>query len=118
MSVCTIVLENMEFKAYHGCYDLEKVVGNRFQVSMRVRAEIGDAARTDEIAQTVSYLTLYEVVAAQMARTSNLLENVAQRIVDAVRTGFPAVTGVEVTVSKLAPPLGGKIERVSVTMEG
>ena len=31
----TIELEQMEFRAPHGCYDLEKRVGNRYHVDLQ-----------------------------------------------------------------------------------
>ena len=106
----------MEFKAFHGCYDLEKVVGNRFLVSVALDAELGDAARADDVRQTVNYLAVYDIVAAQMKQTSDILENVVLRISDALYGAFPMLLKVSVTVSKLAPPLGGKIRKVSATL--
>lgn len=111
-----IELENMEFKAFHGCYDLEKKVGNLFRVDVTIEAEIGEAASRDSVGETINYLTVYELVREQMAVTSNIIENVAERIIDAIRARFPATLHVTAKVSKLAPPLGGKIERVSVTL--
>lgn len=52
-----------------------------------------------------------------MAATSDIIENVAVRIIDAVYDNFEGIKHVKVTVSKLAPPLGGKIKRVSATLE-
>ena len=40
MSLTVIELENMEFQAFHGCYELERQVGNRFLVSVRLYAGI------------------------------------------------------------------------------
>lgn len=104
----------MEFRAAHGCYDLEKRVGNRFLVSVEIEAESEVAAREDDVQKAVNYLNVYEVVAAQMRITSNILENVALRIGDAIRAEWPQVESVRVELSKLAPPLGGKIEKVTV----
>lgn len=114
--IYTITLENMEFRAYHGCYDLEQQVGNRFLVNMWLDTELGDAADADEVSMTVSYLTAYEVVARQMAFTSRTIENVAMRIIDAMYEAFPQLTKVTVKVSKMAPPLGGKVAGASVTL--
>ncbi len=111
-----IELENMSFQAFHGCYDLEKVVGNRFLVDLAIEVEAEDAAREDDLSKSVNYLTVYEVVKEQMAVASNILENVAMRIIDALYAEFAAISRVTVKVSKLAPPLGGKIEKVSVTL--
>lgn len=106
----------MSFQSFHGCYELEKVVGNRFLVDVAIEVEAGEAAEQDDLAKSVNYLTVYEVVKQQMDIPSNILENVAKRIIDALYAGFPAVSRVTAKVSKLAPPLGGKIEKVSVTL--
>ena len=112
----TIELENMEFRAGHGCYDLEKVVGNRFRVDVVLEVEAGEAAEQDDLTKSVSYLTVYEVVRREMALTSNILENVALRVCRALKDEFPKIEKVTAKISKMAPPLGGKIERVSVTL--
>ena len=112
-----IEIENMEFHAKHGCYDLEKIVGNRFLVSVWIEAEVGEAAADDDLTKSISYLTVYEIVREQMNITSNILENVAKRILDAIYSNFPQALYVKTKVSKLAPPLGGKVEKVSVTMD-
>ncbi len=112
----TITLEDMEFKAYHGCYDLEKQVGNRFLVTAVLDAELDEAARTDDVTKTVNYLNVYAIVAECMRQTSNILEHVVLHIIDALYEAFPQLKRVCVTVSKLAPPLGGKLSKVSVTL--
>ncbi len=117
MAKCVIELNNMEFRAFHGCYPLERKVGGLFRVSLRVEAEIGDAATRDDVSQTINYLTLYELVREQMAIPANIIEAVAERIAEAIREAFARqVAALEVKVAKLAPPLGGKVESVSATV--
>lgn len=112
-----IVLSRMEFRAMHGCYELERKVGNRFTVDLELTAELGDAATHDDVRKTVNYLTVYEVVRMQMRITQHTIERVAMNIIEAVYATFPQVRHVKCTVSKLAPPLGGKLEKVSVVLE-
>lgn len=112
----TIELENMEFRAPHGCYDLEKVVGNRYEVTLRMDVEIGDAPESDELLKSVNYLSVYEQVAEEMQKPSNILENVAWRILERIHSAFPQIVTSSIKVSKLAPPLGGKVQKVSVTL--
>ena len=116
MAHYTIHLEQMEFRAYHGCYDLEQKVGNRFEVDLEVTAEMGDAAALDAVEETVNYLELYETVRATMRTTQRTLERVAANIIGAVRERFPEVVAVRCTVRKMAPPLGGKLRAVGVTL--
>lgn len=111
-----IELEQMEFHAPHGCYDLEKVVGNRFHIDLRMEVEVADMPATDELAKSVNYLSVYEVVDRVVRIPSNTLENVAYRILEAVHSAFPQIVTSTVKVSKLAPPLGGKLQKVSVTL--
>lgn len=106
----------MSFRAFHGCYDLEKVVGNRFLVNVALETDTGEAARGDDLSQSINYLTVYETVREQMEITSNIIENVAWRIGQALRARFPQIGSATVKVSKLAPPLGGKVESASVTV--
>ena len=112
-----IVLQRMEFRALHGCYELERKVGNRFTVDLELTAELGDAAVQDDVCKTVNYLTVYEVVRMQMRITQHTIERVAMNIIEAVYAAFGQVRHVKCTVSKLAPPLGGKLEKVSVVLE-
>ena len=106
----------MEFRAPHGCYDLEKVVGNRYEVTLRMEVEIGDAPESDELLKSVNYLSVYEQVVEEMQKPSNILENVAWRILERIHSAFPQIVTSSIKVSKLAPPLGGKVQKVSVTL--
>lgn len=112
-----IQLENMEFYAYHGCFAEEQVVGNRFLVDVTVDIDTTNAQHTDRIDDTVNYQHVYNVVNAEMQVKSRLLEHVAERIAAAIHGSFPQVKSVRVKVSKMNPPLGGSIERVSVTLD-
>ena len=112
-----IVLERMEFRAFHGCYELERRVGNRFTVDLTLRTELGEVAAEDSVELAVNYLTVYEIVRAQMQVTQRTIERVAANIIDALYAAFPQLVQVRCTVSKLAPPLGGKVAKVSVVLE-
>ncbi|MEG1622663.1 MAG: dihydroneopterin aldolase [Alistipes sp.] len=112
-----INLSQMEFRAYHGCYDLEQKVGNRFHVDLEITAELGQLAEEDNVELAVNYLRVYEVTKEQMSRTQRTIERVSMNVIDAIYARFPQVIRVKCTVSKLAPPLGGKIKAVSVTLE-
>ncbi len=114
----TITLEEMEFRAYHGCYDLEQKVGNRFVVELRLTTELGEVAAEDAVEKAVNYLTVYEITREVMRHTCRTIEAVAQNIIAAIRERYPQIMEVECRVAKVAPPLGGKVGRVSVTLKG
>ena len=71
----------MEFRAYHGCYDLEQIVGNRFVVELTITTELGAVADEDAVEKAVNYLTVYEIVRDVMRIKCRTIERVAQNII-------------------------------------
>ncbi len=111
-----IELEGMEFYAFHGCYAEERKIGTRFIVNLLLEGNFANAATTDNIEEAVNYQVAYDIVQKQMEVTSHLLENVCQRILDAIMNEFHDVRLAKVKVSKCSPSMGGKIDKVSITM--
>lgn len=116
--MAVIEIEGMEFYAYHGHFDVEKIAGNRFLVNLKIEAELDKAGETDRLEDTLDYQKAYTAVKEEMAIPSDLLENVCNRIIRKIKATFPEVKKVMVKVSKMNPPMGGQIEKVSLTMEG
>lgn len=114
----TISIEGMEFFAYHGCFPEEKIIGTRFLLDLYLETNTDEAEVSDELSKTVNYLEVYQIVKKQMSIKSNLLEHVGRRIIYEVKACFPQVAKVEVKVRKMNPPLGGKMDFVSVTLKG
>ena len=112
--MATIAINDMRFYAHHGCFEQERAIGTYFRVDLVFVTDTAKAEVSDNIADTVSYLDVYQAVKCEMEIPSNLLEHVARRIGERVKRDFPAVTSVNVKVSKLNPPLGGQMESVSV----
>jgi len=109
-----ISLEGLEFHAFHGVYAHERESGNKFEVDIHVDTDFSAGARQDDIHGTVDYEVLFRIVKAEMEKPSRLLETVAEKIVEDVFRELPAVLSVELKISKLNPPIGGKCERASV----
>lgn len=107
----------MRFYAHHGCFQQEKTIGTHFTVDIVFNTDTSRAEQSDNIADTVSYLDVYQIVKREMQHPSNLLEHVARRVGEAVLKEFPAVTDIKVKVSKMNPPLGGQMHSVSVELD-
>jgi dihydroneopterin aldolase len=112
-----IEIEGMEFYAFHGHFDVEKIAGNRFLVNLRIEADLSKAGMTDQLSDTLDYQKAYLAVKEEMAIPSDLLEHVCQRIINRIKTAFPEAKKTIVKVSKMNPPMGGQIEKVSVTLD-
>jgi dihydroneopterin aldolase len=116
MSVISI--EGMEFFAYHGCFKEEQIIGTKFRCDLFLEVDTTKAEQTDNLHDTVNYQEVYGVVKEEMTMKSKLLEHVGRRIITRVKAQFPAVEQVRLKIRKLNPPLGGKIDFVSVELEG
>jgi len=112
-----IILENMEFHAYHGCLEHEQTLGNTFIVSLSLGLDTELAGRTDDLEHTLNYQLVYDVVKREIEIPSKLLEHLGQRILDCVYNEFPQILEIGVRLSKLNPPLGGKVNRVTIELE-
>ncbi|HJV78231.1 MAG TPA: dihydroneopterin aldolase [Paludibacter sp.] len=111
-----IILENMEFHAFHGCLEFEQQLGNTFIVSVAMELDTTHPGKTDELEHTLNYQLVYDVIKGQMEMPSKLIEHVGQRILDSLFVDFPQIRSLDVKLSKLNPPLGGKVERVSIEL--
>jgi dihydroneopterin aldolase len=114
----TIALEGLEFFAYHGFYDEEQKIGNKYSVDITVVADLSEAARVDKLSTTVNYGELYRIAHEAMQRPARLLEHISHNIIVEIRKRYPNVETVEVSVSKFNPPIGGVCHRAKITLRG
>ena len=113
----SISLNNIRVHANHGCLREEGLIGSDYRVDMVVHADLSKPSLSDTLSETVDYVHLNNIVKEEMAIRSNLLEHVAQRISSRILTELEMVNKVEISVSKINPPIGGDVESVSVKIE-
>ena len=113
-----IIIEEMEFYAFHGHYQEEQIVGNRFLVDLEMEADLREAANSDNLSDAVNYQRAYQIIKNEMRRTkSNLLENIGKRILDALFAKMEGIKKATIRIRKLNPPMGGPIKSVGITMK-
>ncbi len=112
----TVELSGMEFHAFHGCLEKERREGALFTVDFSCITDISRAAASDCLEDTVDYSEIYDIVASQMVQPSNLLENVASRIVSAIASAHPELEEFKIKVVKHNPPVAGPAAESSVTI--
>ena len=111
-----IKVENIKLYAFHGCLTEEGRIGSEYQVDVTVSADLSKSALTDDLNDTVDYVLLNKIVVDEMAIRSKLLEEVGQRILDRIFKESALVTNAEVAVSKINPPIGGNVEKVTILL--
>ena len=111
-----VALEGLEFFAYHGFYDEEQKIGNKYAVDVEVETDLMKAASKDALGETINYEDLYKMIAKVMASPTRLLEAINYRIMKEVFAHFSGARRVKVSISKFNPPIGGVCQRARVTM--
>jgi dihydroneopterin aldolase len=109
-----IQLNGMEFYAYHGCYFEEQTAGNHFTVDIAMDYDMDRASHSDDLHDALNYAEVYGLVKTEMAVCSHLLEHVSRRILERLFEQFPQLISAEICVAKQNPPVGGKMQTVSV----
>ena len=112
-----IYLKNIKIYAYHGCMEEEKKIGSDYLVNLIVHADLSLSCKSDELKDTVDYVALLDIVKNQMKMRANLLENVADRVVNKIISEFPSVRKAVVKIAKLNPPINGDIDEVVIRRE-
>lgn len=111
-----IELSGLEIFAYHGVYEEERRDGNNFIVNLVVEGDFEKAVESDKLEDTLNYELLYEIIANEMHKPSNLLEHVAGRIRNSILEEFSQVKSIEISIEKLAPPIKGQCQSTKVTL--
>ena len=112
-----VVLEGLEFHAYHGVYPHERSSGNKFELDVAVETEFRNSAFQDNLSGTIDYEAVYALVKEEMEKPSKLLERVGHNIAEKILATFPDALSVQISISKFNPPIGGVCKKASVTLE-
>lgn len=108
------ILRGMVFYGYHGVFDSEKEVGQRYEVDLEVAQDLSNAGRTDDLECAVNYVDIYQLIREVVeGRSFNLMEGLSEAIAGEVLANFPVET-VTVRVRKPQPPAGGLMEAFEV----
>jgi dihydroneopterin aldolase/2-amino-4-hydroxy-6-hydroxymethyldihydropteridine diphosphokinase len=96
-----IFMEDIEIFATHGVHPGEKIRRQRFLVSVSATFDATGAKSSDEIAQTVNYEKLLEVVTAATQNSSfDLIERLAKHLADKIFFEFAMVGSLELVIKK------------------
>ena len=110
----TIEISGLSLYTHHGVSDAEQEVGQRLVIDLRMDVGETDATVTDDIADTVDYGEVCQLVAlVAQQRSHRTLERLCSSIADRLIADYP-VEAVWVKASKPEPPIPLPVEEVSV----
>ncbi len=105
-----ISMPEMRFYTYHGVLPQEREMGGEYRLSLLLYIDTKDAHQAlyhDDLAGTVNYAEVYDLVRCEMQRPTQLLEALAARIAHSLLRHFSLLRQVDVKVTKCMPPIAG-----------
>lgn len=115
MTADRITVRNLALFAYHGVFEGEREIGQRFYLDVVVEADLEPASSADAVDSTVDYAQLVKVVSdAFTEKRQKLLETLAERVARRVFERFAIVEAVEVTIRKPSAPIEAVFDCVEI----
>ena len=115
MTADRIAVRNLALFAYHGVFEGEQEIGQRFYLDVVVEADLKPAAAADAVDKTVDYAALVKVVSESFGeKRQKLLETLAERVAGRVFETFPIAHAVEVTIRKPSAPIEAVFDFVEI----
>ncbi len=109
-----IALEGLQFYAFHGVYEEETLIGNRFLIDLYIETSFDEAAAEDDVAQTINYETVFLVCQAEMRKPTKLLETLTQNMIWALKHQFKNIQEIKIRIHKQNPLPHVKLNNVFV----
>ena len=114
----SICLKQLQFYAYHGVLEQEKVVGGEYTVDLTLDIAVPVKALLEDcLTDTINYAEVYELVKAEMKIPVDLLERLAYKIAEKLFLAFQQIEAVKIEVCKVNPPMGAATKGASVVLE-
>ena len=101
-----IHINGIRLHARHGVLPQERLTGNDYNIDTRIAYNINRAAITDDVADTLNYAEVYNIIKEEMAKPSKLIEHVAKRITDRLMAEHSDISSIMLRITKLNPPMG------------
>jgi dihydroneopterin aldolase len=111
-------LKKIAVFAYHGLYDEEARLGQRFNISLDCAIDLAEAGRTDDLKHGVSYADLAALVQEiAVSERFHIIEALAERIAASILEKHPRIAAIAVTIEKPAAAIAALFETIEVTIE-
>ena len=100
MTVDRIAVRNLALFAYHGVFEGEQEIGQRFYLDVIVEADLEPASSADAVDKTVDYAALVKIVSEAFTEKRQKL--------------FDIVQAVEITIRKPSAPIEAVFDCVEI----
>jgi dihydroneopterin aldolase len=112
-----IEIKGIKSFGYHGVFESENIAGQDFFVDVLLELDLTRASVTDDVADTVNYAEITDLVVEEVTGDRvALIEKLAARIADRIRSAYPQIVAVSITVHKPQAPVNVQVKDISVTI--
>jgi len=111
-----LTLNQMQFHAYHGVFEQERIVGNTYFIDLKIGADFSKACKTDQLEDTINYASVFHEIQEVMKSPCSLIEHVAENICLRLKSSFKEIQSIEIKLTKQNPPIPGQLESVSIIL--
>ena len=110
-----IQLNQMLFYGYHGIFQEEKKLGQRFAVDLTLEMDLRQAGETDDLQYSIDYGHVYQLTKEVVeGPAKNLVEAIAEEIAHHLLEQFDGLHACRVQVIKPDPPIPGHYQSVAI----
>jgi 7,8-dihydroneopterin aldolase/epimerase/oxygenase len=110
-----IFIHGLALHAYHGVMEHEAKVGQTFSLDIVLDIDLAEAARSDKVADTVSYDQVVDAASHAFCDTRyRLIEAAAGAVAEVLLDRFPRIRAVRVVVHKPHAPIAATFADVGV----
>ena len=102
---------------YHGVFESERANGQDFYVDVELEVDLTRASVSDDVNDTINYAEVTDLVVEEITTNPvSLIEKLAGRIAERIKTSFPQAALVTVTVHKPQAPVSADVKDILVTI--
>lgn len=109
-----ISLEKIRVYAFHGVIKEEQYIGSYYEIDISIKTNFIKACINDNLDYTINYSEINDIIHNQMKQKSNLLENVAFRIIKNIYETFNSIEDIYIKIAKINPPIIGDVKSSSI----
>ncbi len=109
-----IIIKNLEFFAYHGVHEFEKLNGQRFVFDVIVTLSNSVKCESDDINEVLSYSNVVKTIKnTVISKSYNLIETLGYKIAENLFSSFDQIDALDITVKKPEAPINEKFDYVA-----
>lgn len=112
-----VEVNGVEVFAYHGCMNEEAILGGKYIVDVAISTNFQQAANSDDLNDTLDYVSIRTIIIEEMSIRSKLIEHVGFRILNRIKNTFTPIVSTKIKITKCNPPINGQVKDVAIVIE-